>query len=86
MAASFQDGTIAGGACRDNALITYLFDAVYGLGFLSMFFFMCEKLFGFGRKKTTLQEDPETGKKVAVEIKEFWLPTEDQKKSEIMFR
>ena len=78
---------VLGGACENEKLITFLFDAVYGLGFLVMLFFMCEKLFGFGKKKTEIVDDPENpGKKISKEIKEFYLPTEDQKKSEIMFR
>ena len=78
IASSFQKGVILGGACRNEDLITFLFDAVYGLGFLANFYFMCEKLFGFGKKKTELVDDPDNpGKKIAIVIEKFILPTVD---------
>lgn len=50
-----------------------------------MLWFMFEKFFGFGRKKTETKVD-ENGGKVSVEIKEWHLRTQDQVTSEIMFR
>jgi len=84
VASSFQEGVTIGGACREGALITFLFDVVYGLGFLVMFWYQMEKFFGFGKKKTIIEEVD--GQKVTREVKEFYLATEDQKTSEVMFK
>ena len=64
MASSNQDGVILGGACSNEQVLTFLFDAVYGLGFISMLWFMFEKFFGFGKKKMVLGKDEDGNEKL----------------------
>jgi len=71
--------------------LTFLFDAVYGLGFLIMFIYMIEKCFGFGKKKFEEQKghdgkailDERTGKAKRTE-KQFSV-SQKQAISEQMF-
>lgn len=40
---------LIGGVCEEDSTLSYLFDAVYGIGCLTMVVFVIEKCLGFGR-------------------------------------
>jgi len=56
--------------------LTFLFDAVYGLGFFKMLWFMFEKFFGFGKKKVEIKVNDD-GTKEVIEIKKFMVANND---------
>ena len=47
-ASSFSTGVVIGGGCDQHTPLNYLFDAVYGLGFLLMVIYLIERAVGFG--------------------------------------
>lgn len=80
--ASFAEGFV-GGTCTQEVSLPILFDILYGLQFIPCFVFLCEKAFGFGKKK---MEEKMVGGNVVKVQKRLEVKLPEHAISETMFR